>query len=77
MVFILFSSIIYSAANRPGFTYDQLLPGDISSHVIDSLEEDKKYSISIYTIYPQGPSEPVSIVGKTCMFSASELCQFG
>lgn len=77
VVLILFGSIICFAANRPGFTYDQLLPGDISSHVIDSLEEDKKYTISIYTIYPQGPSEPVSIVGKTCTFSASKLCQFG
>ncbi|XP_070785049.1 collagen alpha-1(VII) chain [Enoplosus armatus] len=52
-------------SNRPGFTYEQLLPGDTSSHVIDSLEEDKKYIISIYAVYPQGPSEPVSIVGKT------------
>ena len=56
------------AANRPGFTYEHLLPGDTSSHVIDSLEEDKKYIISIYAVYPQGPSEPVSIVGKTCKF---------
>lgn len=57
-----------SAANRPGFTYEHLLPGDTSSHVIDSLEEDKKYIISIYAVYPQGPSEPVSVVGKTCKF---------
>lgn len=54
------------AANRPGFTYEHLLPGDTSSHVIDSLEEDKKYTISIYAIFPQGPSEPVAVVGKTC-----------
>ncbi|XP_077566294.1 uncharacterized protein col7a1l [Stigmatopora nigra] len=51
--------------NRPGFVYEHLLPGDASSHVIDSLEEDKEYTISIYAIYQQGPSEPVSIVGKT------------
>ncbi|KAJ4924911.1 hypothetical protein JOQ06_003860 [Pogonophryne albipinna] len=50
---------------RPGFAYENLLPGDKSSHVIDSLEEDKKYTISIYAIYPQGPSETISIVGKT------------
>lgn len=56
------------AANRPGFTYEQLLPGDTSSHVIDSLEEDKKYTISIYVVYPEGPSEPVSVVGKTCEY---------
>lgn len=56
------------AANRPGFTYEHLLPGDTSSHVIDSLEEDKEYVISIYAIYPQGPSEPVSVMGKTCKF---------
>ncbi|XP_034019846.1 collagen alpha-1(XIV) chain [Thalassophryne amazonica] len=52
-------------SNRPGFTYEQLLPGDASSHVIDSLEEDKKYTVSIYAEYPQGASKPVSVVGKT------------
>ncbi|KAF7669026.1 hypothetical protein LDENG_00260370 [Lucifuga dentata] len=57
--------IFIPRSNRPGFTYEQLLPGDTSSHVIDSLEEDKKYTISIYAVYPQGPSEPVSVVGKT------------
>ncbi|XP_056131888.1 collagen alpha-1(VII) chain [Lampris incognitus] len=57
--------IFIPRSNRPGFTYEQLLPGDASSHVIDSLEEDKKYTISIYAIYPEGPSEAVSIVGKT------------
>ncbi|XP_067438348.1 collagen alpha-1(VII) chain isoform X1 [Thunnus thynnus] len=57
--------IFIPRSNRPGFTYEQLLPGDTSSHVIDSLEEDKKYTISIYAVYPQGPSEPVSITGKT------------
>ncbi|KAM9846061.1 uncharacterized protein col7a1l [Aulostomus maculatus] len=57
--------IFIPRSNRPGFTYEQLLPGDAFSHVIDSLEEDKKYTISIYAVYPQGPSEPVSIVGKT------------
>ncbi|XP_070710328.1 collagen alpha-1(VII) chain [Pempheris klunzingeri] len=57
--------IFIPRSNRPGFSYEQLLPSDTSSHVIDSLEEDKKYIISIYAVYPQGPSEPVSIVGKT------------
>ncbi|XP_052327716.1 collagen alpha-1(VII) chain-like [Oncorhynchus keta] len=52
-------------ADRPGLTYEQVLRGDTSSHVIDSLEEDKKYTVSIFAIYPQGPSQPVSIVGKT------------
>ncbi|XP_078021207.1 uncharacterized protein col7a1l isoform X2 [Epinephelus lanceolatus] len=51
--------------NRPGFIYENMLPGDTSSHVIDSLEEDKKYTISIYAVYPQGQSETVSVVGKT------------
>lgn len=58
----------WCAANRPGFTYEQFLPGDTSSHVIDSLEEDKKYTISIYVVFLEGPSEPLSIVGKTCKF---------
>uniref|UniRef100_A0A665VZB4 Collagen alpha-1(VII) chain-like n=1 Tax=Echeneis naucrates TaxID=173247 RepID=A0A665VZB4_ECHNA len=57
--------IFIPRSNRPGFTYEQLLPGDASSHVIDSLEEDKKYTISIYAVYPEGPSQPLSIVGKT------------
>ncbi|KAM9704944.1 uncharacterized protein col7a1l isoform 3-T3 [Menidia menidia] len=57
--------IFIPRSNRPGLTYEQLLPGDTFSHVIDSLEEDKKYTISIYAVYPQGPSEPVSLVGKT------------
>ncbi|XP_057711865.1 collagen alpha-1(VII) chain isoform X3 [Corythoichthys intestinalis] len=58
--------------DRPGFVYEQLLPGDASSHVIDSLEEDKEYTISIHAIYQQGPSEPVSIVGKTLKLVAIE-----
>ncbi|KAI4803223.1 hypothetical protein KUCAC02_006779 [Chaenocephalus aceratus] len=57
--------IFIPRSDRPGFAYENLLPGDKSSHVIDSLEDDKKYTISIYAIYPQGPSETVSIVGKT------------
>ncbi|XP_047245921.1 collagen alpha-1(VII) chain isoform X4 [Girardinichthys multiradiatus] len=57
--------IFIPRSNRPGLTYEQLLPGDASSLVIDSLEEDKKYTISIYAVYPDGPSEPVSLVGKT------------
>lgn len=55
-------------AHRPGFTYENLLPGDTSSHVIDGLEEDREYTISIYAVFPQGPSKPVSIVGRTCKY---------
>ncbi|XP_046878673.1 collagen alpha-1(VII) chain [Hypomesus transpacificus] len=57
--------IFIPRTDRPGLTYDQLLPGDVSTHVIDSLEQDKKYTISIYAVYPQGPSQTVSVVGKT------------
>ncbi|XP_039457387.1 collagen alpha-1(VII) chain isoform X3 [Oreochromis aureus] len=57
--------IFIPRSNRPGFIYEQLLPRDISSHVIDSLEEDKKYTVSIYAVYPEGPNKPVSVVGKT------------
>ncbi|XP_039618097.1 collagen alpha-1(VII) chain [Polypterus senegalus] len=52
-------------SNRPGLKYEQILSGDMSSHLIDSLEEDKEYSISIYAVYPQGPSEPASTSGRT------------
>ncbi|XP_069556447.1 collagen alpha-1(VII) chain [Brachyistius frenatus] len=57
--------IFIPRSNRPGLTYEKLLPGDKSSHVIDSLEEDKKYTISIYAVFPEGTSEPVSTAGKT------------
>lgn len=70
---VLILLYFFPAANRPGFTYEHLLPGDTSSHVIDSLEEDKKYIVSIYAVYPQGPSEPVSIVGKTRKFNDFDL----
>ncbi|XP_061663306.1 collagen alpha-1(VII) chain isoform X4 [Syngnathoides biaculeatus] len=64
--------IVIPRSNRPGSAYEQLLPGDVSSHVIDSLEEDKTYSVSIYALYPQGPSEPVSIEGRTLKLVAIE-----
>nr|XP_015207762.1 PREDICTED: collagen alpha-1(VII) chain-like [Lepisosteus oculatus] len=57
--------IFIPRANRPGLTYEQELSGDVSSHVIDSLEEDMKYTISIYAIYPEGTSDPVSATGRT------------
>ncbi|XP_065599889.1 collagen alpha-1(VII) chain-like [Cyrtonyx montezumae] len=52
-------------ANRPGMTYEWVLQGDVSSHVLDNLLEDREYSISIYAVYPQGPSQPVTAVGRT------------
>ncbi|XP_029471144.1 collagen alpha-1(VII) chain-like isoform X3 [Rhinatrema bivittatum] len=52
-------------SNRPGLTYEQILAGDVSSHVIDNLQEDKEYTVSIYAVYPQGPSKPVSVTGHT------------
>ncbi|KAM4676075.1 uncharacterized protein O3C94_008724 [Discoglossus pictus] len=52
-------------SNRPGLAYEQILSGDVSSHVIDNLEEDKEYTVSIYAVYPQGPSQPVSAMGRT------------
>uniref|UniRef100_A0A8C1AE65 Collagen type VII alpha 1-like n=1 Tax=Cyprinus carpio carpio TaxID=630221 RepID=A0A8C1AE65_CYPCA len=51
--------------DRPGLIYDQILSGDASSHVIDTLEEDKEYTVEIYAIYPEGLSETVSVTGKT------------
>ncbi|XP_026092718.1 collagen alpha-1(VII) chain-like isoform X1 [Carassius auratus] len=51
--------------DRPGLIYDQILSGDASSHVIDTLEEDKEYTVDIYAIYPEGLSETVSVTGKT------------
>ncbi|XP_053924775.1 LOW QUALITY PROTEIN: collagen alpha-1(VII) chain-like [Cuculus canorus] len=60
-------------ANRPGMTYEQVLRGDISSHVLDNLEEDREYSISIYAIYPEGSSQPVAAVGRTLKFLPVEI----
>ncbi|XP_069706150.1 collagen alpha-1(VII) chain-like [Phaenicophaeus curvirostris] len=51
--------------NRPGMMYEQVLRGDISSHVLDNLQEDREYSISIYAMYPEGSSQPVAAVGRT------------
>uniref|UniRef100_A0A672NLV8 Fibronectin type-III domain-containing protein n=1 Tax=Sinocyclocheilus grahami TaxID=75366 RepID=A0A672NLV8_SINGR len=51
--------------DRPSLIYDQILSGDVSSHVIDTLEEDKEYTVEIYAVYPEGPSETVSVTGKT------------
>uniref|UniRef100_A0A4W4FBC4 Fibronectin type-III domain-containing protein n=1 Tax=Electrophorus electricus TaxID=8005 RepID=A0A4W4FBC4_ELEEL len=52
-------------SDRPGLTYEQELQGDTSSHVIDSLQEDKTYTVSIYAEYPEGRSAPVSVTGRT------------
>ncbi|XP_054033821.1 collagen alpha-1(VII) chain-like [Dryobates pubescens] len=52
-------------ANRRGMAYEQVLQGDVSSHVLYNLQEDREYSISIYAVYPQGPSQPVAAVGRT------------
>ncbi|GAA6084544.1 collagen alpha-1(VII) chain isoform X1 [Tachysurus ichikawai] len=57
--------IFIPRSDRPGMIYEQMLQGDASSHVIDSLEEDKTYTVSIYAIYPEGPSETVSVIGRT------------
>lgn len=54
------------AANRQGMTYEQVLRSDVSSHVLDNLQEDREYNISIYAMYPEGPSRPVAAVGRTC-----------
>ncbi|XP_054255740.1 LOW QUALITY PROTEIN: collagen alpha-1(VII) chain-like [Indicator indicator] len=52
-------------ANRQGMAYKQVLQGDVSFHVLHNLQEDREYSISIYAVYPQGPSQPVAAVGRT------------
>ncbi|KAL2102658.1 hypothetical protein ACEWY4_001826 [Coilia grayii] len=57
--------IFIPRSDRPGLAYEQTVRGDVSSHVIDSLEEDRKYTISIYALYPEGQSEPVTVVGRT------------
>ncbi|KAH1187770.1 hypothetical protein KIL84_020519, partial [Mauremys mutica] len=52
-------------SNRPGMTYEQILGGDVTSHVLGNLQEDKEYTVSIYAVYRQGPSQPVSTTGRT------------
>ncbi|XP_060698510.1 collagen alpha-1(VII) chain-like [Hemiscyllium ocellatum] len=56
--------------NRPGLAYEQNIKGDVSFHVIDNLEEDQVYTISIYAVYPEGPSDPVSTTGRTLKLTA-------
>ncbi|XP_057179413.1 collagen alpha-1(VII) chain isoform X2 [Triplophysa rosa] len=51
--------------DRPGLLYEQMLTGDTSSHVIDALEEDQNYTVSIYAMYPEGTSASVSVTGRT------------
>ncbi|NWI96044.1 CO7A1 protein, partial [Pitta sordida] len=60
----LLSSLIF-AANKPGMTYEQVLRGDASSHVLDNLQEDREYNIILYAVYSQGPSQPVAALGRT------------
>ncbi|TST22568.1 Leucine-rich repeat and guanylate kinase domain-containing protein [Bagarius yarrelli] len=57
--------IFIPRSDRPGMIFEQMLQGDTSSYLIDSLEEDETYTVSIYAIYPEGPSEPVSVIGRT------------
>ncbi|XP_015484799.1 collagen alpha-1(VII) chain-like isoform X3 [Parus major] len=52
-------------ANKPGMTLEQILRGDVSSHLLENLQEDREYSISIYAVYPEGPSQPVAALGRT------------
>ncbi|XP_059510485.1 collagen alpha-1(VII) chain isoform X4 [Stegostoma tigrinum] len=56
--------------NRPGLAYEQNIKGDVSFHLIDNLEEDQVYTISIYAVYPEGPSDPVSTTGRTLKLTA-------
>uniref|UniRef100_A0ABM5GLM7 Uncharacterized protein isoform X4 n=1 Tax=Pogona vitticeps TaxID=103695 RepID=A0ABM5GLM7_9SAUR len=52
-------------SNKPGITSEKILGGDVFSHVLENLHEDKEYTVSIYAVYPEGPSQPVSATGKT------------
>ncbi|XP_039243393.1 collagen alpha-1(XIV) chain-like, partial [Pipra filicauda] len=53
------------SSNRPGLTYEQVLQGDISSHILDNLQEDREYKVILYAVHPQGPSQPVAALGRT------------
>ncbi|XP_053112230.1 collagen alpha-1(XII) chain-like [Hemicordylus capensis] len=52
-------------SKRPGMTSEKILGNDVSSYVLDNLQEDKDYTVSIYAVYPEGPSPPVSTTGRT------------
>ncbi|KAA0720982.1 Collagen alpha-1(XIV) chain [Triplophysa tibetana] len=47
--------------DRPRLIYEQMLTGDTSSHVIDALEEDKNYTVSIYAMYPEGTMKLIPV----------------
>ncbi|XP_077196918.1 uncharacterized protein LOC143838901 [Paroedura picta] len=51
--------------NNPGMTSEMILGRDASSCVLENLQEDKDYTVSLYAVYPEGPSQPVSITGRT------------
>ncbi|XP_048875119.1 collagen alpha-1(VII) chain isoform X1 [Brienomyrus brachyistius] len=57
--------IFIPRSSRPGLTYERPLDGDASSHVIEGLEEDEAYTISIYAVYPQSLSKTASAMGRT------------
>ncbi|KAL8222481.1 UNVERIFIED_CONTAM: hypothetical protein K2H54_076994 [Gekko kuhli] len=53
-------------SNRPGMTPEMILGREASSYVVENLQEDRDYTVSLYAVYPEGPSQPVSITGRTC-----------
>ncbi|XP_062839396.1 collagen alpha-1(VII) chain isoform X4 [Anolis carolinensis] len=52
-------------SNKTGVTSEKILGSGFSSHLLENLQEDKDYTISIYAVYPEGPSQPVSTMGRT------------
>ncbi|XP_027761468.1 collagen alpha-1(VII) chain-like [Empidonax traillii] len=59
-------------ASRPGVAHEQVLRGDVSSHVLANLQEDRQYNVILYAVHPQGPSQPVAALGRTLKVLAVE-----
>ncbi|KAM6436437.1 uncharacterized protein PHA67_023658 [Liasis olivaceus] len=56
-------------SNSSAKTTEENLNSEISWHVLENLQEDQDYTISIYAIYAEGPSKAVSTVGRTLKLS--------
>ncbi|XP_025019833.1 collagen alpha-1(VII) chain-like, partial [Python bivittatus] len=56
-------------SNSSAKTTEENLNSEISWHVLENLQEDQDYTISIYAVYAEGPSKAVSTVGRTLKLS--------
>ncbi|KAM7056846.1 collagen alpha-1(XIV) chain-like [Acridotheres tristis] len=52
-------------ASGPGVSLEQSLGADVSSHLLENLQEDREFSIDIRAVYPEGPGPPATTRART------------